>query len=85
MENPEAVKNSSRQTPVRLIYFYVCLAVVASCLSFAFSVYSFRQVSSLDKEFHSRPELNILRSDETLDSSDSNMEVGKVSKSVVNQ
>lgn len=44
-------KNISGQTPTRLIYFCVFLAIVV-CSSLAFSVYSFKEVSTLKKELH---------------------------------
>ena len=79
MENPQNTKRgSSPQTPARLIYFCVFLSIVV-CLSFVLSVYSFKRVLSLDKEFHSRNELKA-KEEEQVASSDRIVAEGKVSK-----
>ncbi|XP_027048809.1 uncharacterized protein LOC113676352 [Pocillopora damicornis] len=76
MENPQNTKRgSSPQTPARLIYFCVFLSIVV-CLSFVLSVYSFKRVLSLDKEFHSRTELKA-KEEEQVASSDRNVAEGK--------
>ncbi|RMX41995.1 hypothetical protein pdam_00001260 [Pocillopora damicornis] len=62
-------------TPARLIYFCVFLSIVV-CLSFVLSVYSFKRVLSLDKEFHSRTELKA-KEEEQVASSDRNVAEGK--------
>ena len=77
MENPQTMKSGpSYQTSARLICWCVFLSVVV-CLSFAFSVYSFKRVSSLDKEFHSRTETNN-SGEEQFATSDNNVSDGKV-------
>lgn len=78
MENPQNTKRGSSQTPARLIYFCVFLSIVV-CLSFVLSVYSFKRVLSLDKEFHSRTELKA-KEEEQVASSDRIVAEGKVSK-----
>ncbi|XP_022792757.1 uncharacterized protein LOC111331828 [Stylophora pistillata] len=76
MENPQTMKRGpSYQTSARLICWCVFLSIVV-CLSFAFSVYSFKRVSSLDKEFHSRTETNN-SGEEQFATSDNNVADGK--------